>query len=313
MNLIAQCPRLFDEGLINLLHPAAGPLLDGAMKGLTMLGNPFFYCIVLALLYWCVDRKMAVRLGIVFFFSAVVNTVAKELFAAPRPDPDKLIEPVRRLLEGHTPRSPGFPSAHTQNVTSFWAGAICITRSRAAWCAGVPLMVLVPYSRLYLGVHFPGDILGGYLLALASLAVVIPAVTLLGPPRRALPGLPAALTAMAFPWLVYPLMPEVFLLGILSLCSGCAAGIFLSGEINDFDSRNRIHIQGIKALIGLGGLGVIMLAFSPLPKMAPLHYTRFLLSGFWITWGAPWVFCRVPSLARGRDDPPSIPPAGMSS
>lgn len=313
MNLIAQCPRLFDEGIINLLHPAAGPLLDGAMKGLTMLGNPFFYCIVLAVLYWCVDRKMAVRLGIVFFFSVVVNTVAKTLFDAPRPDPEKLIEPVRRLLENHTPGSPGFPSAHTQNVTTFWGGAIGITRSRTAWCAGIPLMLLVPYSRLYLGVHFPGDILGGYLLALVSLAIAVPAVTHPGHPSRSLPGLPAALAAVMIPWLVYPLMPEIFLLRILSFCSGCAAGIFLSGDINTFDSRNRFHLQGIKTLIGLGGLGVIMLAFSPLPKVAPLHYARFLLSGFWISWGAPLIFSRVPALARGGQGPPAIPPDGRSS
>jgi membrane-associated phospholipid phosphatase len=313
MDVIAQCPRLFDEWIINLLHPAAGPLLDGAMKGLTMLGNPFFFIIILALFYWCVDKNMAVRLGIVFFFSVAVNTMAKALFDAPRPDPEKLIEPVRRLLEGHSPRSPGFPSAHTQNVTSFWGSAICITRSRVAWCAGVPLVVLVPYSRLYLGVHFPGDILGGYLLGLVSLAVAIPAVTHLGSPRRALPGLPAALTAMAIPWLVYPLMPDLFLLRILSFCSGCAAGIFLSGEINDFDSRNRIHLQGIKTLIGLGGLGLIMLAFSQLPKAVPLHYARFLLSGFWITWIAPLIFSRVPALARGGQGPTAIPPAGRSS
>ncbi|MBN2079525.1 MAG: phosphatase PAP2 family protein [Spirochaetes bacterium] len=311
MDLIAQCPRLFDEGIINLLHPAAGPLLDGVMKGLTLLGNPFFYIIVLALLYWCVDKKTAILVGIVFFFSVVMNALAKVLFETPRPNPEKLNEPIRRLFERHAPRSPGFPSGHAQNVTAFWGGLIYFTRSRAAWLAGVPLMVLVPYSRIYLGVHFPGDILGGYCLALVSLAIAIPA-TSLGRLRCSLPGLPAALAAMAIPWLVYPLLPDLFLLRILSFCSGCAAGIILSGEINDFDSRNRFHIQGIKTLIGLGGLGMIMLAFSPLPKMVPLHYARFLLSGFWITWGAPLIFNRIPALAHGSNSPPATPPAERS-
>ncbi len=65
----------------------------------------------------------------------------------------------------------GLPSGHAQNALSVWGLLAASSSRRWAWPVVAVLVFLIGLSRIYLGVHFPTDVLGGWLVAAAPLAL----------------------------------------------------------------------------------------------------------------------------------------------
>jgi len=142
------------------LQSISSPFLDVVMRGISFLGSEFFYFALLVFLYWGVSRKLSIRLATVTLLSLYINFLLKDLFALPRPE-----GPGLRVLEEASDFS--FPSGHAQSVTSFFFFlALSLKRSSLFVLAGA-LAFLVSLSRLYLGVHYLEDVLGGVALGFA--------------------------------------------------------------------------------------------------------------------------------------------------
>ena len=133
--------------------------LDLPFRILTYMGNEGFFILVLPFIYWCVDRRTGVRLSILFLFSAYVNSAVKVFACQPRPfQYDSRVKQIVSAGGG------GFPSGHTQGTLVFWGYLALCFRRPLLWVITGLLIILIPLSRLYLGVHFPTDLLGGYLI-----------------------------------------------------------------------------------------------------------------------------------------------------
>jgi len=121
---------------------------------------------LVALLIFIVIRErlkgvlIVVGLGLTILLSeAMCSVVVKELIDRVRPCH---IHAWVRLIEGYCPKSPAFPSSHATNIT---AGITYLSFFFSRWLfAMVPLALLVGYSRVYLGVHYPLDVIGGVIL-----------------------------------------------------------------------------------------------------------------------------------------------------
>jgi undecaprenyl-diphosphatase len=121
---------------------------------------------LVALLIFIVIRErlkgvlIVVGLGLTILLSeAMCSVVVKELIDRVRPCH---IHAWVRLIEGYCPKSPAFPSSHATNIT---AGITYLSFFFPRWLfAMVPLALLVGYSRVYLGVHYPLDVVGGAIL-----------------------------------------------------------------------------------------------------------------------------------------------------
>jgi hypothetical protein len=137
-----------------------GPGSHSAFFAITWLGASAVLWSLLALYYWLVDPRFALRLGVVFAFSIVANQLLKAVVGSPRPyDLDEALssESARRTGGGH-----GFPSGHTQNAATFWLAFAF--RYGWLWLWGLALLIVVAVgiSRMFLGVHMPVDVLGGF-------------------------------------------------------------------------------------------------------------------------------------------------------
>jgi undecaprenyl-diphosphatase len=156
----------FDAPLLNALHAIATPALDSFFVWTARLG---FRWGVLPLdgviLLWLASRRRypdAVFFGLSVVGSAVLNVAAKNYFARTRPD----------LWLSITPETTySFPSGHAMaSATLAMAGVFLSWPTRWRWpvaIAALTFALLVGISRVYLGVHYPSDILAGWTAAMA--------------------------------------------------------------------------------------------------------------------------------------------------
>ena len=147
------------RGIRSSLHCGA---LDFIMPKITLLGNggAFWILTGFLLLFSKKYRKYGVLLLSVLAAGALIGTLGiKHLIARPRPFQ---LEDVALLIK--QPSGYSFPSGHTQASV---AGAMILTAAnrKFGWFA-IPLAVLIAFSRLYLFVHFPSDVLGAAILSL---------------------------------------------------------------------------------------------------------------------------------------------------
>ncbi|MEA3459879.1 MAG: phosphatase PAP2 family protein, partial [Chloroflexota bacterium] len=131
--------------------------LDVFFQGVTFLGEENFYLLFLPLIYWCVDKRVGIGLAYISLSSIYLNSVLKPIFRIPRPSDPR----IAVLWEAN---DPSFPSGHAQNAVANW-GLLATQFRRRAFVALVALLILlIAFSRLYLGVHYPQDLMGGLLV-----------------------------------------------------------------------------------------------------------------------------------------------------
>jgi membrane-associated phospholipid phosphatase len=176
--------------LIRLVQGAASPPLTFIMIAITSLGTVPVYMLILSFIYWCLDEKKGIRLSLAVLFSAWLNLSMKFFFDQPRPffaDYD----PSVGLVGEHFG---GFPSGHAQNsLVLFFIIASWLKKKRCYGIAAL-LCLLIGFSRIYLGVHFPTDVFGGWIAG----GLVLCAYFLLEPKLTRFFGrMPARMRSMA--------------------------------------------------------------------------------------------------------------------
>ncbi|MDH7489898.1 MAG: phosphatase PAP2 family protein [Anaerolineae bacterium] len=143
-------------------------VLDAVFTVATYLGREQFYILFLPILYWCINKHLGRALSIVFLLSEYTNGILKDAFGLPRPND---FDPRIRAPLPET--SPSFPSGHAQGSLVFWGTMATLVRRSWMWVVSIVLIVLISLSRIYLGVHFPQDILGGWVIGIVLGAVYL--------------------------------------------------------------------------------------------------------------------------------------------
>lgn len=159
-----------------LLEDLRCPFLDTVMQIITYCGEELVFMALAIICYWCVSKAEGYYILFVGFLGTVINQCLKLFFRIPRPwvrDPN--FKAVESALDGATGYS--FPSGHTQSVTGTF-GAIAIWNKKL-WLriACVAIIVLTAFSRMYLGVHTPKDVLVGAGMALVLILLLRPIAT----------------------------------------------------------------------------------------------------------------------------------------
>jgi membrane-associated phospholipid phosphatase len=275
--------------IILFIQQIANPVLDVVFKAITFLGNENFYLLVIPLTYWCIDKKFGVKLGIVFLLSAYINNFLKQIFETLRPTAD-LVRVV--IEEGNF----AFPSGHSQGAVVFWGTVAWELKKAWATTVAIVLMILIGISRLYLGVHWPIDVLGGWLIGAVIMGVYILYDTMVSKREYNIKILPKIILVLISGAFFYFLSPESSVM--VGTYIGLAIGYFLEKEYINFTPRSVWWYQILKVLAGIAGVVVLKVFVKKLFALMPedLHvYTaiRYALIGFWIAFV-------IPAMFRGR-------------
>ena len=285
---------MFDSGIAIIQGlQQFSPALDPIFKGLTFLGDEAFFLVSLPCIYWCLCKKTGARLSVLFLFSTYINMVAK-LFAD-MPRPFEYSTAVLKLVDAS---GGGFPSGHTQGGVVFW-GYLAYRYKNSLFRVIAGLLVLgIPLSRVYLGVHFPIDIAGGYLFGALLLFGYLKAEDNFAVWHERI-GLKAMLVAaIGLPTLLAALVFEdKTAVASMAALAGMGTGFLLENHYLGFAPAEKWTRKVASFCMGMIVFGLcyvgLKVAFSGL-EPAPLYrYIRYGIVGLWGGVGAPWLFLKL--------------------
>lgn len=302
-----------------------GDWLTAPMRFLSFLGRAEFYMLFMPALYWCWDAGLGLRIGLVLMLSSGLNGALKIAFRQPRP---YWVSQQIAALSSET--SFGLPSGHAQNAVSVWGLLAALWRRRWTWGAALALAFLIGLSRLYLAVHFPSDVLVGWLVGAIILWAFLRWEAPVGDwlKRRSLGGqtliafvaslVLLLLTLLASASLESWQVPESWVQNALAITGeapdplslggalqiagtifGMGAGAAWLHHAGGFRADGPAWKRLVRYLVGL--IGVFLLWYG-LGAIFPRHedwvsyslrYLRYALVGAWVMAGAPALFLRL--------------------
>jgi membrane-associated phospholipid phosphatase len=309
---------------INLFFQGLGPWLKTPMELLSFLGSEYFFLVVIPAIYWCWSTALGIRIGFLLMISSSLNSFFKLLFHQPRPYWYDLR--VSGLAEE---TSFGLPSNHAQSAVVVWGGIAAWIRRPWAWVVATLLILSISLSRIYLGVHFPTDVLAGWVIGivilviylllenpvklwlrdqnlgiqilvafLASLLLIL--LTILA--RSLLGGFSVPQAWIENARLVFPESEPINPLstggvyGNAGVLFGLAVGLALLNRHGGLDPSGPWWQRLVRYILGL--VGIVILYFG-LKQFLPegedfianlARYLRYGFVGLWVSWLAPLIF-----------------------
>jgi len=312
---------LYDFGiaLIQALQTLS-PALDGVMKFFSFLGRFEFYLVLVPLIYWAVNASLGMRLLLVLTVTDAFGTALKHLFHQPRP---YWLGGVKELAQE---TSYGVPSTHASNSLAFWVYLGYQIKRSWLWFLAVIMIFFIAYSRLHLAVHFPHDVLVGWLYGGLVIYVFAKVEARVGAWAQkqsvlmlALVGLGASLAVILLGLAVLALIsgtpdPEpwsrlasqarapnnYFTLG--GALFGAILGYALMRRNANFLPSQSWTRRGLSFLLGIIvtlliyyglDLGFAAITADDTPLGYLLRYVRYASVTLWVTYLAPWVFLKL--------------------
>lgn len=256
------------EFLMDMLRAIAeirNPVFDVFFSLITRLGEEIFFLAAAIFFFWCVNKRQGYFVLITGLFGTVLNQGAKLLFRIPRPwvyDPTfEVVGDAKVAATGYS-----FPSGHTQNAAGT-LGAVAAykpKRKKVIFC--IIVILLVAFSRMYLGVHTLLDVGVSLVFAAALVLLLRPVFEDDAKFDKYMPWISIAGVALSIAFLVYVLLisgdetldPHNYESGLKNACTllGCTLGLIptyiVDRKFTKFETSARWYAQLIKVAIGLG-------------------------------------------------------------
>ena len=267
------------------------PAVDAIFAAGSFLGEEEFFFLLFATLFWAIDMRVGFRIGVILLVSIYVNSLAKTLIAHPRPydlDPS-----VGRADPG---LGYGLPSGHAQNAVVIWGGLAAWRRSTLAWVGATFMAGLIGLSRIYRGVHFPTDVLGGWIIGAVLLVVGLNYARSIAARVSRWPLAAQIGLALAGPALLAAAFPDRGAVTAMGALAGAGSGFAITVRRLRPDAGGALWQRVVRLLAGLLVLLGLYLGLRTIfpAQGAPLYlafrFVRYVLLGVWISLGAPWLF-----------------------
>jgi len=294
MNLLA---------VLYFLQSIRNPVFDAIFSLVTRLGEEIAFMAVAILVFWCFSKSMGLYLLTTGFIGTIANQFLKLIFRIPRPwvlDPDfPIVESARAEATGYS-----FPSGHTQSAVGTFGGIARFAKKNWLRWVCIAICLLVPLSRMWLGVHTPMDVGVSLLIAAVLIFALYPIFAKMEEKPK---GFYILTGFMALFSLSYVLFVELFpfpadvdadnlLHGTETAYTmlGCILGLVLTlvlcKGLPRFDTKAPLLGQILKVALGLGivlglksGLKPILnLVFAGHPIARAVRYGAIVVFAAWL-------------------------------
>ncbi len=186
------------------LESIRNPVCDFLFSVITLLGEETIFMVLGMVIFWCVNKYQGYYVLSVGFLGTIINGFLKMIFRIPRPwikDPQfTIVESARSAATGYS-----FPSGHTQSSVGLFGGIARWNKNTLLRIIMIAICVLTPFSRLYLGVHTPLDVIVSYVIAVILVFA----------------GYPLFKKIERNPKIMYGVMLTMLLINIAYLCFVC--------------------------------------------------------------------------------------------
>ena len=305
------------------------PTLDGFMKFISFLGTIDFYLLLIPFVYWVISASLGFRVLLLLIGTDFLTLSCKQLLHQPRP---YWVGDVKPLA---TETSYGIPSSHASDSLAVWGYlAYCLKKSWL-WAVSILVVLLIGISRMYLGVHFPTDVLAGWLIGLLAIFLLVKGEAWLSPwlkrqsgARQIGIGFAVSMVFILAGWLIN-LLIAAFLdppawadyalkargishyLTLGGALFGTVAGYVLMRQRAAFQTKGIWWQRLLRYILGMIVMLAIYLGLDVLFGMIAgdettiglvLRYIRYGSVTFWAIFGAPWVFLKIKLAEHARNE-----------
>lgn len=182
------------------LEDLRAPVLNELMLAVTYLGDEIAFLVVALILIWCADKRTGYYVLAVGFLGTIVNQFMKLWFRIPRPwvldENFTILEQAREGASGYS-----FPSGHTQSSVGTFGAIAYTTKNKVLRWLCIAVVILVPFSRMYIGVHTPLDV--GVAAAMAAVLIFLLKPIILGRNDRVFPVFLGIMVAVSVAFLCF--------------------------------------------------------------------------------------------------------------
>ncbi len=246
---------------LHLLEQIRTPVLNNIMLFLTRGGEEIVFIVTAMIFLWCINKNSAYMLLLVGLTGNNINQVLKVSFRVLRPWVlDPTLNPVQSAIPAATGYS--FPSGHTQSAVGTFGTVALTLKNRFFKVAAISLAVLVAFSRMYLGVHTPKDVIVSVLVATALITVYYFIFKLINQNQKGMCILFLAVIALFIAQIIFL---SVYLKGsndelisglknaykMLGAVCGLLLSYLLDKKYINFETKAPLLVQIIKVLLGL--------------------------------------------------------------
>lgn len=262
------------EFLLDILRALAkirNPVFDFFFQLITYCGDEIVFMAVAMILFWCVSKKEGYYILTVGFVGTIINQFLKITFRILRPwDLDPSIGVVGNAKEAATGYS--FPSGHTQNSVGTFGSLAYIYKNKWVRTISIALCIIVPFSRLYLGVHTLLDVGVSVVIALALVFGLRPIFEKVYDSTKGFVIFISIMLTMAIAFVLYLELfnfpQEVYLVlddgltplehslknayTLLGALLGMAVALPIERKYIKFETSDKWYLQIIKVALGLG-------------------------------------------------------------
>lgn len=276
----------------------ANPVLDFLAQAVTFCGETTPIILILLFTYWCIDKRKGFGTLCSLVASTIGFNILKAIFRVPRPF---WKHPEIQGKRTSTATGYSFPSGHTTVAATIYPSIGVAFNKRWIFIAGLVIAFFIGLSRNYLGVHWPLDVIVGYILGVLSAILITPLCikfydsdkpfTYISIGIAVLASISAIVLASLMQWTAIDKIAVSDLMKSIALTGGAFWGILLEKKYVKFDTTG---LWGRKLLIfacGFAGVGIIMM----LKLIIPSSFTslggciRYALTGFWGTGLFPYI------------------------
>jgi membrane-associated phospholipid phosphatase len=272
----------FELEIIRWIQQIRTPSLDAFFRFLDFFDKPEFFCILIPAIWLIKGQRTGSKLFYILLCSGFTNHVLKTLLASPRPFH---LDPLVGLL----PKTGyGLPSGAAQTVMLLSALALSTGKNFYKWAVVLPYILFVSFARIYLGIHFPSDILAGWSVGLVLWACYRHLFPFLEKIASKLSPLFQCFLCQIPLILLLTFVPTFGAAYACTSASGVGIGILLNHKLRwSLPSTSHTKEKALRALIGIGGTFLCYLLVSISPIMA------FFCTGLWVSTGSLWICKKI--------------------